>query len=507
MKRRPKLTENQFDKWAEQLHHWVQESVSPFEDDSPEKQEERKKRASHDFLFFCQTYLPHYFSRPFAGFHDEWSDLLEIWDECAFIAAPREHAKSTFFTFALPIWAVCHDLRKFILIISDTNDQATGFTLPIRAEFEDNARLKYDYVLTFSGPKKQNDYTINESRLLARGRGEKVRGQKHRQHRPDLAIADDCENDLNVQNPKQVKNLRNWLLRAVIGSMGDGFAFYMVGNLFHPKSVLSQFCADLDENGNPRYISRIYRAILDPGTPAERPLWPDVWPLKRLLRKKALMGSSAFNAEMMNLVDDEDSHFKAEWFRWYDRSEVNLDNMTIATFVDPSAKSTENADFKAIVTVGLDRESMQMYVLHARIRRDTVGGMFDAAYQHIDEYGGVIGIESNMFEDFLHQAILESAKRHGRFLAWHPIRHTSNKITRIVGTLSYLIEHGKLLFQSGHSDQDRLVEQLIYINNNTVNDDGPDALEGAVALLQRGSGSGISTGKKRKTFNLLKGFK
>ena len=52
-------------------------------------------------------------------------------------------------------------------------------------------------------------------------------------------------------------------------------------------------------------------------------------------------------------------------------------------------------------------------------------------------------------------------------------------------TLSYLVEHGKLLFEKGHSDQDLLIEQLIYLENKNYNDDGPDALEAAVALAKR----------------------
>jgi hypothetical protein len=54
-------------------------------------------------------------------------------------------------------------------------------------------------------------------------------------------------------------------------------------------------------------------------------------------------------------------------------------------------------------------------------------------------------------------------------------------------------------FQKGHSDQDLLVEQLIYFPSTTVNDDGPDALEGAVDLAEKGSGiiEFQSTGSRR----------
>ncbi|SPD73804.1 conserved hypothetical protein [uncultured Desulfobacterium sp.] len=487
MRKRPNITEYRFDQWADDLKAWIQESVSPFEDDSPEKQQARKARAQWDKLYFMQTYLPHYFSKPFGDFHEEWADLGDIRDECAFVAAPREHAKSTFFTFGDVVHDICYALRRFVLIISDTNDQATGFTLPIRLELEDNPRIRHDFG-DLRGPTwTQSDFTTsNGVRLLARGRGEKVRGLKNRQHRPDKAVVDDFENDINVENPTLVKKGKAWLLKAVIGSLGEGFCFLMIGNLFHPKSVLAQFMADKDEEGNPLYISKIYQAILDFGKATERPLWPDAWSMERLVKKRRSMGTVAFNAEMMNLTGSEESPFKEPWFKYYERVQLIMPEMIVATFVDPSAKSGEANDFKAIVTVGLERQKMMFRCLHAWIRHASPGEMFAAAYRQYDQYGGAIGIEDNMLEDFLHEAIYNYAKEVKRYLPWRAVHHSTNKEARIIGTLSYLVEHGKLLFEKGHSDQDLLVEQLIYILNKNVNDDGPDALEGAVRLIQSG---------------------
>ena len=70
-----------------------------------------------------------------------------------------------------------------------------------------------------------------------------------------------------------------------------------------------------------------------------------------------------------------------------------------------------------------------------------------------------------------------------------------------MGRLSPYIERGMIRFQKGHSDQDLLVEQLIYFPSTTVNDDGPDALEGAVDLAEKGSGiiEFRSTGTRRVT--------
>jgi len=489
MRKRPEITENRFDLWAEQLKGWIEESVSPFENDTPKKQAARKERGRTDLLYFCKTYLPHYFTSDFGDFHDEWEALTELRDEAAFVAAPREHAKSTFFTFAVPIRNIVYALRQFQLIISDTNDQAKGFTLPIRLELEENPRLKNDFGDLAGKPWKSNDFTTsNGVRTLARGRGEKVRGLKNRQYRPDFAVVDDYENDENVENPRLVDAGMRWLKRAVIGSLGAGYLFLMVGNLFHPKSVLSQFIAAKDDDGTALYVSRVYRAWLDFGKADQRPLWPAAWPAERLEKKRRSMGTVDFNAEMMNLTGAEGSPFPEEWFRYYEPEEIAGLPLATATFCDPSAKNGEANDYKAIITVGLDRKAMIFYCLHAWIRHASPGEMFAASYRQYDEYSGPVGIEENMLQDFLHEAIFNYAKEVKRYLPWRPVHHSTNKESRIIGTLSYLVEYGKLRFRKHHSDQDTLVEQMIYILNKNVHDDGPDALEGAVSIIQGGSG-------------------
>jgi len=440
-------------------------------------------------------------SRDFFGdFHEEWEEISEIKDDVALVAAPREHAKSTFWSFAIPIRNICYELRRFQLVISDTNDQAVGFTLPIRLELEDNPRLKHDFGNMRGHKWASGDFVTSTGvKTLARGRGEKVRGLKNRQYRPDYAVVDDFENDENVENPRLVEKGLRWLRRAVIGSMGTGYLFVMVGNLFHPKSVLSQLIAEKDETGNKLYLSWVYRAWLDYGKPDQRPLFPALWPPERLEKKKRTMGTRDFNAEMMNLTGDDDSPFQETWFVYFDRLELPTTIMDMATFVDPSAKNGEHNDYKAIITVGLDRNYMKFRCMHAWIRRASIGDMFRAAYAQHDSYGGAIGIEENMLKDFLHEAIANYAKEVGRYLPWRPVHHSTNKEARIIGTLSYLVEHQKIEFEKGHSDQELLVEQLIYILNKNIHDDGPDALEGAVSLIQGGGGKPDyeSAGKRR----------
>lgn len=490
MRKRPQITEARYDKWADDLKRWITDSVSPFENDSPGLQKERIKLAKHGLLHFCEIYLPHYFPLPFGELHYEWEEFTEIRDEAAFLAAPREHGKSTFFSFAVPLRNICLQLRMFQMIISDTNDQATGFSLPIRLELEENPRLKHDFGDLRGSIWKSNDFTTsNGVRVLARGKGEKVRGLKNRQYRPDFAVVDDFENDENVENPRLIRKGKTWLKRAVIGSMGAGYTFLMVGNLFHPKSVLSQFIAEKDETGALLYRSKIYRAWVNHGKPNQHPLWPEAWPPERLEKKRRQMGSVDFNAEMINLTGEEGSPFPENNFRYYEQENL-IRNLITATFCDPSAKNGESNDYKAVITVGLERNAMQMYVLRAWVRRTGIAEMFDEIYRQQEKYHSMVGIEENMLKDFLHESIENYARESGKWLPWMPVHHRTNKIGRIISTLQYLISYGKLQFCRGDSDQDRVVEQLIYLLNKNVNDDGADALEGAVRLLQEQGGGG-----------------
>ena len=71
----------------------------------------------------------------------------------------------------------------------------------------------------------------------------------------------------------------------------------------------------------------------------------------------------------------------------------------------------------------------------------------------------------------------------GSLLPVKGVTHRIAKETRVAG-LSPLLERGKIRFIRGHSDQEVLVEQLLYFPSRTMHDDGPDALAAAVQMAQ-----------------------
>lgn len=167
----------------------------------------RRKLGAFDLEYFGRAYLAHYFVRPSPKFHGE---LDRIWREGVLkgmnpevdakrisradgcrraIEAPRGHAKSTTFTFKDDLHAAVYGYKHYIIILSDSSEQAEGFLVDIKTELEENAALKEDFgELEGKVWKSSVILLANGVKIEAIGSGKKIRGRRHKQWRPDLKV-------------------------------------------------------------------------------------------------------------------------------------------------------------------------------------------------------------------------------------------------------------------------------------------------------------------------------
>ena len=68
-----KLTKSEFRKRADKILMRLSLEVTPFWADSEEKQKQRLEKAAADPLYFCRTYLPHYFSHAPGEEYGAWT--------------------------------------------------------------------------------------------------------------------------------------------------------------------------------------------------------------------------------------------------------------------------------------------------------------------------------------------------------------------------------------------------------------------------------------------------
>ena len=142
---------------------------------------------------------------------------------------------------------------------------------------------------------------------------------------------------------------------------------------------------------------------------------------------------------------------------------------------------------------------MVFYVMDAFIQKTTLEQTLRAIFnRHQAIRYRLLGVEDNLFQRLLLKEFDRLGQELGVLLPLKGVTHRVAKETRVAG-LSPLLERGKIRFIRGHSDQELLVEQMLYFPSRTMHDDGPDALEGAIR-----PGPGTAGGQRGRDYEPVK---
>ncbi len=446
--------------------------------------EARVARGLNDFGWWCHHYLPDYFNLPSPSFHDEIISDLESASggpahaqRIVVRAAPREHAKSTLCTLALPLHRACNGLARFIVIVSDTDTQSRFFLWAIREELETNERILEDYGDLVGRKWTETEVILaNNVKILARGAGASMRGIRHGPYRPDLIVADDLENDDTVESPVQREKMTRWFDRALLNCLAPGGSMLVVGTVLHYDSLLSRL---LKRGADPLggFKTAKHSAVQPDGSS----LWPERWPLKRLEAKKRQIGLAAFEQEFQNEpLDSEARIFREETFAYYETEQIAPLKLTAYGFIDLAISEKQTADYTALVTIGVD-ELGKIYVLDYVRRRMPIQGQVQICFHAFDRWEhSAFGVEDVAYQRAFKQLLDEESRKAGKWIPTVSMRPDTDK-TRRISTLAPLIERGDLLFRRGQTE---LIDELRHFPK-APHDDLADALHGAVHVARR----------------------
>lgn len=499
----------------------------------------RKELAAFDMSYFGRAYLPHYFIRKSPHFHEE---LDEIWNRGVMkgrnplkeakvisrlkgsrqvVAAPRGHAKSTNFTFKDDLHAILYAYKHYILILSDSSEQAEGFLDDIKTELEDNANIIMDFG-SLKGDKVWRTGVIltkTDIKAEAIGSGKKVRGRRHRNWRPDLIVLDDIENDENVNTPEQRRKLKNWFDKAV-SKAGDTYTDIMyIGTILHYDSLLNNVLQ------NPRYKTRKYRAVISEAVNTKlwdewegiytnlfnenheedarafyeaheeemllgaEVLWEEKLSYYDLMEIKVSEGTASFNSELQNdPIDPENATFNPEWFDYYEPELVDFSSpeFVFVAANDPSLGKNKKSDTSSIINLALSTKTGYMYVVDASVERRKPDVIIDDVFEmnrrlKRDYKKGFykFGVEVVQFQYFFKEVMAAKSAEEGEYIPIEEIQSTVNKVLRIE-SLQPVIKNKYLKFNREHKT---LLKQLQEFPMGK-NDDAPDGLQMAVQLAQ-----------------------
>ena len=441
---------------------------------------------------------------------------------------PRGHAKSTFVSNVFPVHQCYFDCatdggRKYILIISETEDLSTKFVEYINSQLKFNKKLREDLGVIMNESKFDNKkdtgmefVTTKGTMVRAAGMGKALRGARNGAYRPDLVILDDLESMANT-NTKELREKNLHWYNSVIEPIGvEGrTAFLYVGTLVHGNGLLPDILTRID------YESRKYAAIvqepdnmelwmhyceiLDDKTDEERETKADAfyeenreemdkgwktlwsrWTYSALMKKKSTLGTKAFNSEYMNIAYDPDSQiFNEDNIIFFDDRDL-IDQwgrripLDVYGFWDLAVgKGNKRDDYNAVVIIGRDKLTGVMYVLDAWSAKVPAHKALAVAEQKISEWQPrLFGVETIQMQYEFYRQLQENIMKHGlystRLKACNPKAKKEDRIQ----ILEPLFETGYLRLKRS---QRLLLEQLLVFPQGE-HDDLPDALASAVDL-------------------------
>jgi len=423
---------------------------------------------------FETVYLPHHFSLPPANYHPTLDAILTDHKKRFLnIIGHRGSGKSTKANLSAVLWFALEHANRypFIIIAADTQMQAKTHIANIREELENNELLQADYSLDLSRVEWQKlDFTLpNGVRILARSRGQKVRGLKHRQHRISAIVIDDPE-DIEFARKKENRDkTERWLRQEVLPALGPRGRCIIIGNMVHKDCLVARLEQDKE------FETYKFPLVDDQG----QCQWPALYPTQEDLdRLRALAGNVGWQREyLLRPVAEEGQEIKDEWIRYYDSLPAEWTAKGVG--VDLAISKSDKADYTAMVPAMIQHDSEgqpHIYILpHIVNERLSFKETIDQAQALARELGdSIFFVEKVAYQ----QAAIEEMER--KLLSVHPVKPGSDKRARL-RTIAPYIQNGTVLFpRRGAEDlimqltgfgieaHDDLVDAFVYVVRGLV---------------------------------------
>ncbi len=493
--------------------------------------EERLARTRDSAMEFGRTYLPHYFEEPSPPIHTALDKVLtgnftdaevEEWREefgievhrgdpllrLTAIEFFRGGGKSVLANLCDSLRRICHGLDPYIIIASDTFEQAGAQLEDIKDELATNEKIRADFgsLKPDAGlwrelelfQRKDGRVTWREGRIIttngvrvdATGRGGKMRGRRHGPQRPTCFKGDDLDNDENVVTKEQRDKAWNWVMSAVIPALDPKRGeVQIIGTTIHFDAVIARASRKTDDEGVHLFTSIRFPVMRRDDDGEWVSNWPERFPLARLLSIKKLMGSK-FGAEYMNDPRDPDSQiFEPGKFTYYPPFEVQDKNFREILYVDPSkgkkGKGRKKSDFSGFAHTKFDTVGLISYVVNAYRKRLSPKAAKSEVVEWVADVHRVnpnveLWIEENSFGDILGDTFQDELRARGLDIKVNTLLHTEEKTARL-DRHSIRVDTGGVRFPQKWEREDRRPEWFSEYEDYPAGafDDTIDAIESA----------------------------
>jgi len=341
---------------------------------------------------------------------------------------PRGCLKSTLITIGKTLQWIAENPSVRVLIANATYSMATAFLNVIKRHLTNNEMYREIFGNLALDPEKwsENMITLNQAHVIG---GEKeatvfcygIGGNLVSQHY-DKIILDDVVNEDTVSTKEQIEKTIQFY-RMCQPLLEKGGEMIIIGTRWREDDLYGWLMDK--ENGVVQDFDMFIRTAIQDDLWDETKkefvkgtvLWPEKYTLGDLSDIKRKMGPYQFSSQYLNNpVPPSDADFKRVWFKYYETADIRGMDMNKYTFVDPAISIEAQADYSAIVTVGVDQYS-NIYILDIERERMKPDELINAIFRTYERWHPQsIGVEQVGFQKTLRYSLKKEEEERKRFL-------------------------------------------------------------------------------------------
>lgn len=488
-------------------------------------QRKRKRARRGDLCGWLRHYLPHHYELPFSPLHREMATrmlrMTRYRGTKEGVIAPRGHAKTTMASLGFPLYCVCENLERYIVLAADSTSQAIERLEAIQYELENNQRLADAYpTVVGKGPtwSKSQAVTRNGVKIVALGSRQKFRGSKRRQDRPTLIIPDDLDDDDIPYSPTKRRRNNDWVDRTLLNLGTTKTNIWFNGTAIHRDCVVCRntkrgirtqtFAAiqqwpkrmdlwrewedilldpsEWDTDVREADAEAFYQEHFDEMNEGAVVLWPEWESLYQLMMLRATIGPRSFEAEKQgNPIDPGTCEWDPRYFEgedvWFDEWPSKPDVKTMA--LDPSKGREDKGNCYQAITMLAYADGI--IYLDADIARRDVGEMCETFVEHIRGFApDAAVVEDAVFQELLLDILSDVADEQGLIAPIEGISHEGVRKEVRVRRWGAFITRGQVKFKRRSPGAAMLLDQFKDFPNGEFID-GPDSAEMALRKARR----------------------
>lgn len=494
------------------------------------KKELLRKQAEDDLLFFIKLVAPH---RVLGSIHEE---LIRWWTrdtalDNQLVLLPRDHQKSAMIAYRVA-WHITNHPDTTVLYVSATADLAEKqlkfikdiltsdryrYYWPEMVNANENFRERWSVSeISVDHPKRKAE-TVRDPTVKAVGLTANTTGLHCK-----LAVLDDIVVPQNAYTEMGREQTRAFYSQ-LSSIETTGAKEWVVGTRYHPSDIYRDLI-DMkeifyDEETDEDIERAVYEVFERQVETNGEYLWPKQrrpdgktfgFDEKELARKKAkYLDVSQFYAQYYNNPNSsETSYIDAGKFQYYNRE--NLRNLSGAwylgdkllltyTAIDFAYSTRSNADYTAIVTVGVDSDGY-IYVLDIdRFRSNRISEMYDRLVRGYKKWNfRKLRAEVTAAQSLVVQQLKEHMRQENIAFVIDEHRPTSNKEERIQMALEPRYNNNTIWHYKGGNCQ-ILEEELLM--EHPEHDDIKDCLAAVVEIVVAPMKKRVSNPKNNVVYN------